>query len=203
MEENKIEDSKEKKELLELLHHLEGLLRRYHVHSYRSRGPLGTIHRGQGRILALLKLKPEISQKELGSILDIRLQSLGELLAKLERSGFIVRYPSEEDRRVLMIQLTEAGKQVASETDNIQEDFDLFDCLEADEQDILRIYLLRIIEKLENHLSDKEEEFQAGRGHSRHGENKSSHHRHSHENPWESKKSRGPRGEGFHSPEQE
>ena len=58
----------------------------------------------------MLKLKPEISQKELSDLLDMRPQSLGELLGKLERNGYITRTPSERDQRVLIIRLTDAGK---------------------------------------------------------------------------------------------
>lgn len=43
-----------------------------------------------------------------------RSQSLGELLAKLERSGYITRSPSEADRRVIGIHLTDAGKKASS-----------------------------------------------------------------------------------------
>jgi len=67
------------------------LLHRYTHHSRRTQGPFEDPHRGQGRILALLKVKPEISQRELSYLLDIRNQSLSELLTKLEKAGYISR----------------------------------------------------------------------------------------------------------------
>ena len=50
--------------LLERLFRLEWLLRFHYMRTYRDRGPMANAHRGQGRILSLLKLKPDISQKE-------------------------------------------------------------------------------------------------------------------------------------------
>lgn len=139
--------------LLEQLYKLEWLLRRYYFHSLRQNGPMAAPHRGQGRILALLRIKPEISQKELSAILDIRAQSLGELLAKLEKAGYITRKPSEEDRRVMEIKLTEAGQRAAESGTDDEEGEELFACLNEKEQETLSQYIGRLIEHLEKILS--------------------------------------------------
>jgi len=110
---------------------------------------MGDTHRGQGRILALLKLKPEISQKELSDILDIRSQSLGELLAKLERNGYITRTPSEADHRIMDIHLTETGQQASGQDEQQMDTESLFGCLNEEEQAKLADYLGRIISALE------------------------------------------------------
>ena len=52
--------------------------------------PYGDSRRGQGRVLAILKMQPEISQKELLYLLDMRPQSLGELLSKLEKTDTLL-----------------------------------------------------------------------------------------------------------------
>lgn len=141
------------RELLEQLFRLMGLLRRRAMHVHGEYGSLLSPHQGQGRVLALLKLKPEVSQKELSAILDIRSQSLGELLTKLERQGYIARSPSEEDRRVMNISLTEAGK-AASEKQDKKADVDSFlNCLEAEEQEKLGEYLERLIARLEEEIT--------------------------------------------------
>ena len=118
-------------------------------------------HQGQGRILALLKLKPEISQKELSMILDIRSQSLGELLAKLERSGYIIRTPSEADRRVMNIQLTDAGKIAANQIEEQSDNSKIFGCLNEAEQVTLSGYFTRIINELEKQFGDDDTDFRA------------------------------------------
>jgi DNA-binding MarR family transcriptional regulator len=109
--------------------------------------------------LSLLKLKPEISQKELAHILNIRSQSLGELLAKLERSGYITRTPSEVDRRGMDIRLTESGKAVSEQDVEPAHQESFFDCLNEEEQSTLSDYLERLIKNLE------EQQAKGGSGH--------------------------------------
>lgn len=139
---------------------IEWLLHRHHQYSQRIYGPMSDPHRGQGRILALLKMQPEISQKDLSYLLDIRAQSLGELLAKLERSGYITRELSETDRRVMNIKLTEQGSQ----TTERHPDFDtLFDCLSEDEQVSFSGFLSRLIESMEQKLDTVQKKYDLNR----------------------------------------
>jgi DNA-binding MarR family transcriptional regulator len=146
-------------ELLEQLFHLEWLLRRSQMFHHRIHGPMGAPYQGQGRILALLKLKPEISQKELSTILDIRSQSLGELLAKLENQGYITRTPSTEDRRVMNISLTEAGKAAAEQGSEPENLGSFFDCLTPEEEATLSDYLNRLIKTLKEQMTSSESSF--------------------------------------------
>lgn len=152
------------------------LMHRYQHYIHKTYGPMGDPYRGQGRILALLKMQPHISQKELSYLLDIRPQSLGELLAKLERSGYITRTPSENDRRLMDIHLTDEGARAADEKSNIGT---LFDCLNAGEKETLSGYLERIIAALENRLDDgqdgSEQSWRDEGGRQRHG--RCGHHR--------------------------
>jgi len=146
------------RELLEQLFHLEWLLRRSQMFHHRAHGPMGAPYQGQGRILALLKLKPEISQRELSTILDIRSQSLGELLAKLENQGYITRTPSAEDRRVMNISLTEAGKAAAEQKTEPADLESFFDCLTEEEQTTFSAYLGRLIKTLKDQMTSGEPE---------------------------------------------
>lgn len=133
------------------------ICRLLHMRQHRSHqrhGPMADPHRGQGRVLALLKMRPEISQKDLSYLLDIRPQSLGELLAKLERGGYITRTPSEADNRVMNITLTEAGAAVTEQ--QAEDGPDLFAELNAEEQGVLSGYLGRVIEGMEKVLGDAE-----------------------------------------------
>lgn len=145
------------------------LLHMNHHRSHQSHGPMGDPHRGQGRVLALLKMQPEISQKELSYLLDIRPQSLGELLAKLERGGFITRTPSEADNRVMNIRLTEEGEAaVERHGDDVP---DLFEDLNAEEREALSGYLERVVEGMERRLGGDlpDEVRRHGHHHERHG----------------------------------
>lgn len=122
------------------------LMHRQRHWNHRAHGPAGDPHRGQGRVMALLKMQPEISQKELSYLLDIRPQSLGELLAKLERGGYIERSPSASDRRGMDIKLTEAGLAAAEQSAAAEESFT---SLSREEQAALGGYLDKIIAELE------------------------------------------------------
>jgi DNA-binding MarR family transcriptional regulator len=137
-------------EVLKRFLHLEGLLRHYHQQRFREFGPLGNPLRGQGRVISILKLKNEISQKDLGYLLDMRNQSLMELLSRLEKSGYITRTPSEEDRRTMVVALTPSGAAAAEQTEDHHEGLaGIFACLSAEEQENFSGCLDRIIAELE------------------------------------------------------
>ena len=138
--------------LTERFAHICRILHMVHHHEHRKHGPMADPHRGQGRVLALLLLQPEITQKDLSFLLDIRPQSLGELLAKLEKSGYIVRTPSETDNRVAVIRLTEEGKNASKNP--AENESGLFDGLNAEEQEVLAGYLDRVIAGMEEKLGD-------------------------------------------------
>lgn len=164
--------NKKSKKLMKQLLRFEGLSHRYQMSRFRNFGPYANPHRGQGRVLSILKLQPEISQKELLFLLDMSKQSLGELLNKLERSGFIIRTPSMDDRRIMNIKLTPEGAEAANNIDTEQEEMeDIFGCLSEDEKDLLYDYLGRISEYLEKLLEGSSEFMGHMHGHFFHGHN--------------------------------
>jgi DNA-binding MarR family transcriptional regulator len=142
-------------DLIEQFTRIEWLFHRYHQQNHTQHGPMGDPRRGQGRVLAILKMKPEISQKELSYLLDMRPQSLGELLSKLEKNGYIKRTPSETDRRVMNIELTQEGTEATEQEFSFDK---LFECLEEEEQKNLSNYLSRIIQVLESELGEEQQE---------------------------------------------
>lgn len=142
-------------ELNKKLLRLQWLLQRTRIQSHTGRGPIADPTRGQGRVLAILKLQPEITTKDLGYLLGIRQQSLNELLNKLEKSGYVTRVPSEADKRVMVVTLTEKGK---NEEQSRAEIPGVFDCLSEDEQNTFGEYLDRIIASLEVQLGSEDRE---------------------------------------------
>jgi len=142
--------------LLELFFRAELLLHRLEVIQFREFGPMGSPHRGQGRVLSILRLQPEISQKQLAYLLYMRNQSLGELLVKLEKAGLITRTPSEEDKRAMIIRLTEAGVAASQEIEEARNSSDMaFESLTEDERENLRESLKKIIDWLDTHLESE------------------------------------------------
>lgn len=160
--------------LTEKFFRLQVLMHRFHHQMHKEHGPFGNPHRGQGRILSLLKMQPEISQKELSYLLDMRAQSLGELLMKLERSGFIARTPSEDDRRVVNIKLTDEGLKAANKPDEGAGQEDLFSSLTEEEQQNLGVLLDKLIAGFEARFPAEEgrerHKFAGFHGRGMHGE---------------------------------
>ena len=138
-----------KNTITEQLEQLQTLMHRMAFHRSMGDGKAArNPYRGQGRVLAALNLKPEISQKELTYLLDMSKQSLAELLAKLEKGGLIAREPSADDKRSVTIRLLKKGRQAAVEMDeNPMDVLQIFDCLSEEEQLQFSEYLGRIIRR--------------------------------------------------------
>jgi len=143
-------------ELYEKLTQLQWLLHRQQLRSWAERGPMADTTRGQGRILAMLKLQDGISTKDLSYLLGIRVSSLNELLAKMEKAGYITREPSEQDKRVMLVKLTNKGK--SEQQPKSADSNDIFSCLSDDEQHTFIEYLNRIINALHAIVGDDEED---------------------------------------------
>ena len=111
-----------------------------------------SVTKGQGRLIAFLKRKDRLSTKDLSEILNISVTSLNETLNKLEQQGFIRKVPSPNDKRVLLVELTDEGR--ALEFKN-HEDIDIFDTLSEEEKKKLNEYLNRLMGEL--HRKFKEE----------------------------------------------
>ena len=114
-----------------------------------------SITKGQGRLIAILKRKDKISTKELSEILNISVTSLNETLNKLEQKNFIKKVPSQKDKRVLLIELTEEGRNLKFK---YPEDIDIFDTLSDEEKEILNDYLNRVILELHDKFMEENPE---------------------------------------------
>ena len=141
-------------DIYEKLSTLQWLMKRHQMLCQAQSGPFADTTRGQGRILAMLKIQPEIATKELAYLLGIRQQSLNELLNKLEKNGYVERKPSETDKRVMIVHLTEKGKQIQQPETDYQ---NIFDCLLPEELQQLSQYLDRIIEAFQAQIGDTSE----------------------------------------------
>ena len=114
-----------------------------------------SITKGQGRLILLLKRKDKISTKELSEILNISVGSLNETLNKLEQKNFIRKVPSEKDKRILLVELTDEGRNLQFKE---HRDIDIFDSLTEEEKENLNDYLNRIIINLHNKFKEEDPE---------------------------------------------
>ncbi len=73
-------------------------------------------HSGQSSCLLFLDGREGVDQNELSAHMGIRPTSLSELLAKLEKKGFITRAPSSQNRRTYFVSITPAGHAEAEKS---------------------------------------------------------------------------------------
>jgi DNA-binding MarR family transcriptional regulator len=135
--------------VVEQLEQLQTLMHRMAFHGYLGDGRAArNPYRGQGRVLAALKERPEIGQKELTERLGMSKQSLAELLGKLEKNGLIAREPSRSDRRSVTVRLLEKGERAAENLrENTVDGLGIFDDLEEEELARFSDCLGRIIQR--------------------------------------------------------
>ncbi len=140
-----------------------GMLRKLNAMSRRSRPPhdvppppMGEMmppppprEHGRVRLMNMLKENGELSQKEIAEKLDIRPQSLSELLVKMESDGFISRRQDKDDKRVIVVALTEKGEEqlVVLRKANREHAEKLFSPLTDEEKDALIAILKKLTQK--------------------------------------------------------
>lgn len=142
--------NEKKSEAISLFMQLQGLSNRYQKQRFKNGGNPNS---GQGRLLSLLKMKPEITQRELTELSGMTKQSVAQLLDKLEKRGYVTRKQSDKDRRVSKIDLTPEGAAAMQEMDSEPHRRERglgFDCLSDEELSNFIDYMSRIIERLES-----------------------------------------------------
>lgn len=111
-------------------------------------------YHGQNRLLSVLGLHPdasEVTQRDLGYILGMSRQAVGELLSKLEAKGFVTRRASDEDKRTMVVSLTDKGRQAAEHVREFADSgSDVLSCLSPEELAQFSGYLQRIIDNAES-----------------------------------------------------
>ena len=109
-------------------------------------------------IISLVLHGGEMSQRDLLERACISSASLSEVLAKLEAEGLVTRTKSEEDRRLLAVALTEAGREKAEEVLEYKNRFEeeSFACFDEQERTQLLDYLDRLVKHWRT-LEEKEE----------------------------------------------
>lgn len=103
-------------------------------------------HRGQKLILQILMNVPQISQKELTDKLNIEPGSMSEVISKLEDKGLVQREKDINDRRRMMITLTEKGRN-AAELCSGSLDESILEVLSEEEKASLKRILSKLLER--------------------------------------------------------
>ncbi len=82
---------------------------------FRSTG----LHQSQVAALVHLDRVEELSQTDLAARLGMRKAATGTLIEGLEGKGLVSRRRGREDRRLQLVSITEAGRHVVSEVDQM------------------------------------------------------------------------------------
>ncbi len=69
----------------------------------------------QERVLKLLNTSGNLTISDIAFLTGIRPQSAGEIVAKLEEKGLLVKSPDENDKRSATVSLTQEGKDATAE----------------------------------------------------------------------------------------
>ncbi|MBI5099011.1 MAG: MarR family transcriptional regulator [Nitrospirae bacterium] len=94
--------------LIAKIHHLSGRILAKKIKEYK----LKEINPAQGRILFALWQKDGISIQELSKKTSLEKSTLTSMLDRLEKTGYLTRIPSNEDRRKIIIGRTEKDKKL-------------------------------------------------------------------------------------------
>lgn len=91
----------------------------------------------------------KINVKELGKKLFLDSGTLTPVLKSLEAKGFVRRYRSAEDERVLIVEITESGEKLKEKA--VLVPGKIVDCVKLDQEEAMVLYrtLYKILEKLE------------------------------------------------------
>jgi MarR family transcriptional regulator, organic hydroperoxide resistance regulator len=117
---------------------------------------LDRINPAQGRILFALWREDGVSIQELATRTSLGKSTLTSMLDRLEDAGHLKRVPSEEDRRKIMIRLTEKDKKMQAVYNTVSHEMTelFYQGFTAREVDEFESSLERILTNLE---TDKEQ----------------------------------------------
>jgi DNA-binding MarR family transcriptional regulator len=113
---------------------------------------------GQGRILFALWQKDGVPINDLVERTLLRKSTLSELLDNLEKTGYIQRQQSDEDRRKIIIKLTERTQKLQKVYINLSVEMTkiFYKGFNDDEIDEFEAFLRRILDNLIPHDSEGE-----------------------------------------------
>ena len=108
------------------------------------------LYQGQPPMLRELWEQEGLTQTQLAENLKIAPATVTKMLQRMEKTGFIQRKPDPEDQRVSRVYLTEAGRKVQNEVENVFKtlEAETFAHLTLEENLLLRRLLLQLRDNL-------------------------------------------------------
>jgi DNA-binding MarR family transcriptional regulator len=109
------------------------------LNSAASRGPHLELSQQEVRLTEHLRLVGSQKMKSISEYLGVAVNSVTSIVDNLERKGFVIRQRSSDDRRVVFVELTDAGRVVADASNLAKQQLlrSLLEVLSEPEQDSL------------------------------------------------------------------
>ncbi len=101
-------------------------------------------------ILKILSIKNGINQNELAREVHLKSSTVSVALGEMEKHGYVVRCPSENDMRKINVFITSKGYDLKKEIEGIVEDVEkkMLSALSESEKANLKNYLLKILDNI-------------------------------------------------------
>nr|WP_305144970.1 MarR family transcriptional regulator [Anaerotignum propionicum] len=102
----------------------------------------------------LLNTDKEMSQKELASLMNIQDPSLARLIDRMERDGLIRRIENQKDKRMKILELTEAGRLKAESLMHCGQEFSDLLLEDISDEDVEIFH--KVLDKMLNNIEKKQ-----------------------------------------------
>jgi MarR family transcriptional regulator, organic hydroperoxide resistance regulator len=112
---------------------------------------------GQELVIMFLGDSPGRSQAEITRWLGVEPPTTAKMVARLERAGFVERVRSAEDRRVVLVSLTEQGRSFHHRVGELWDELNRLTTAGFSDRDQVELerLLLRVLENLTPQVSDE------------------------------------------------
>lgn len=129
---------------------LSQIIREHFIRVHYLLGKIG-LHKGQPPILFMLWERDGLTQKEIAKELKLKPSTVTVMLKRMERAGFLKREPDLQDMRVSRVYLTEKGKIIKKDVEDINLilENDCFSGFTLEEKILLRRFFLQILDNLQ------------------------------------------------------
>lgn len=122
------------------------------LHRFRAHRLLESLglYRGQPHVLRALWDQEGMTHGELASRLQVQPATITKMIQRMEKAGFVARQPDPDDQRVSRVYLTEAGREVQGEVEQVWRTLEdeTFAGFTPEERVLLRRFFLQMRENL-------------------------------------------------------
>ncbi|MFZ5918943.1 MAG: MarR family winged helix-turn-helix transcriptional regulator [Chloroflexota bacterium] len=110
------------------------------------------LYRGQPSVLQALWEQEGLMHTELARRLQVQPATITKMLQRMEKAGFIERRPDPGDQRVSRVYLTDAGRAVRADVQQVwrQLEEEAFAGFTLKERDLVRRFFLQMRDNLQN-----------------------------------------------------